>query len=125
MTAPDYKDKDEVGGMSRVDIAIMDNPNEWSPKTILARAALLLWDARDSARETAAMQDAAIHKSLPRMMLLEKLAAAVKNDYGKIGEDYCDCSIRIGHPMISEHSASCKKINKLLKQLDKLKSEAQ
>jgi len=119
VTAPNYTDKDVVGGLSRQNIKELADPN-YGSEPALAKTALLLWKARDSARQTAALQDAAIHKALPRMMILEKLAAAVKSDYGKVGGDYCDCSIRFGHPMISEHSPACRKINKLLKRLDAL-----
>lgn len=88
MTAPNYTDKDVVRGVrlkhiKRVADRELFGPGEADKENIhhdalvhMARTAVLLWRARDQARETADLQDAAIHKGLPRLHALEKVLKA-------------------------------------------------
>ena len=132
MTAPVYDDVHEVDGMTRQDIEKLagrphligfdndDGKDEHNEITKLAGIVLKVWDARDSARNTAAMQDEAIHKALPRTHVLEKIAKAAKNDWKTPNGEACNCQMRIGNPMVSSHSAGCKRMKELLVELDKV-----
>lgn len=94
MTAPDYKDKDRVEGLllssllSQSEEALIEKKSmTWedsahNTRVRLARTARALWRERDKARETAALQDAEIHKMVVRLYRLEKLWAAIKQEGG-------------------------------------------
>ncbi len=97
MTAPNYTDKDEVLGITRANIvgAISSDTTNTTVEGRLAKVALELWDARDSARATAALQDEAAHKIQPRMMKLEQFLKAwdkihSQADPGSFGEHWID-----------------------------------
>ncbi len=77
MTAPEYNDAHEVKGVTKQILQDMADPNSFTRESVVATAALALWDARDSARQTAALQDAAIHKTQGRLWALTKLRQAI------------------------------------------------
>ena len=79
MIAPNYTDKHEVNTLTLNQIRNMVTSEPYDQITVLAIAAISLWGARDSARATAALQDAAIHKGLPRLHVLEKVLKAAWN----------------------------------------------
>lgn len=97
MTAPNYTDKDEVNGVSKEQLKGFSKLNYGRP-TMIAEIALALWDARDSARETAALQDKAIHKALPRTYALEEVAEAARSH---------------NHPFLPYSCLICAKLEKL------------
>lgn len=89
MTSPNYEDKDRVSGMelktlrSIASQTLFDKDfltheesarNSW---VRVARVAVRLWEGRDKAREIAALQDKAIHKSAGWVWVLERLWMAV------------------------------------------------
>lgn len=78
MTAPNYPDKHEVNTLSLNQIKNMVTSEAYDPITVLAIAAISLWGARDEARTTAEIQDAAIQKAQARMFKLEKILRAAR-----------------------------------------------
>lgn len=72
MTAPNYTDKDVVLGVTRDKIKELIT-GEATMESSLGQIILNLWDVRDKAREVAALQDKAIHKSASWVWVLEKL----------------------------------------------------
>lgn len=78
MTAPNYPDKHEINTLTLNQIRNMVTSEPYDQITVLAIAAISLWGARDSARETAAMQDAAIHRMAPRVRELEQVWKAIQ-----------------------------------------------
>lgn len=78
MTAPNYPDKDKVMGKTYAELKTMI-PGFISHKDLMA-ITLKLWDARDSARGTAIMQDEVIQKAsivMLKLKALQKLGAAL------------------------------------------------
>lgn len=65
MTAPTYPDEKEVYRTTRSQIVEAIGDDTFETELIrMAKVALDLWDARDSARATAAMQDKATRESM-------------------------------------------------------------
>lgn len=119
MTAPVYEDQYEVLGVTKAKLkSFIDGSG--SIKSNMAQICVRLWDARDSARDTAALQDEATHKMMPRLHVLEKISRAVRDDWKTPNGEACNCQMRIGNPMVSSHSSGCKRMKELLVELDKV-----
>lgn len=131
MTAPVYTDKHEVFGMTKEQIkeaahdyrnARLQSPDEMLVKT-LANAALELWAGRDQARETAALQDAAIHKQVIHTHAMEKCVRVLRwfananEENGTVLCFYCSA------PWAEGHADPCGVVDakKVLADLDKTK----
>lgn len=79
MTPPTYEDQNVVDGFMLASFhKIVAEAETDSLVQRVAAAAIKLWEERDKARWTAALQDASIHKMQPRFHRLEQLWAAVK-----------------------------------------------
>ncbi len=90
MTAPVYEDLDQVEGLLLSGLISQSEEDLIEKKSLtwadsahntrvrLARTASALWRERDKARNTAAMQDAAIHSMQGRLWALTKLRQAIK-----------------------------------------------
>lgn len=90
MTAPYFPDAHYVEGMTKAEIlkvALQDfragpilrgYDIDHNTKIRLARAAVMLWEKRDSARETAIAQDAAVQKIQVKLFRLEALLKEAK-----------------------------------------------
>ena len=79
MTAPVYEDHVKVDGFMLASFhKIIKEAETDSLVQRVATAAVKLWDERDKARETAALQDGAIHRMGPHIHELELIWKAVQ-----------------------------------------------
>ncbi len=111
MTAPNYTDEHMVENLGRGDLLTYAESADRGlftkdriANTIISnivKTALSLWEARDSARAAAALQDEAIHKALPRTHALEEIANAVTELIARGVESKKDFDYLIG-PMLEE-----------------------
>lgn len=118
MTVPNYTDKDEVNGLTRADIRSYDCQFGSGQ---LASAALILWEARDQARETAALQDAAIHKSMIRLHALEKCSKVLRWFANANEENHTTHCFYCAAPLEEGHADPCGVVDakRVLADLDK------
>ncbi len=123
MTAPVYEDQNSVDGFTLADFRkIIKEAETDSLVQRVATATVTIWKSRDQARGTAALQDAAIHKQLPRTHAMEKCVKVLRWFANANEENHMDrCFWCSSHIVEEGHADPCGVVDakKVLEELDK------